>query len=65
MTTDRRADAHRKIKLGGLIVKAELGDEDAAVLLGALLTIRQMLRDPSRRATMLAIGSKAFATPEI
>ena len=33
----RKKDAHRKIQLGGLIVKAKLSEESTAVLLGLLL----------------------------
>lgn len=37
---ERRADAHRKIKLGGLLIAAGLGDWDEAVLRGAFAAIR-------------------------
>jgi hypothetical protein len=35
----RKADAHRKIVLGGLVLKAGLGDCSEATILGGLLTI--------------------------
>ena len=44
----RRADAHRKIRLGGLVVRAQLpalAGDDPAVILGALLDVAARLRD--------------------
>lgn len=40
----RKADVRRKIQLGGLVVKAELGDEPAALLLGLLLEANEKLK---------------------
>jgi Conjugal transfer protein TraD len=42
----RKADTRRKIQLGGLIIKACLADEAAAVLLGLLLEAAQKLAGP-------------------
>lgn len=42
----RKADTRRKIQLGGLIVKAGLDEESAAVLLGLLLEAAQKLAGP-------------------
>ena len=42
----RKADTRNKIQLGGLIVKAGLGDEPAAVLLGLLLAAARTLSGP-------------------
>lgn len=39
----RKADAHRKIVLGGLVLKAGLGNVSEAVLLGGLLTIAERI----------------------
>lgn len=39
----RKADAHRKIVLGALIIKAGLADESDATILGALLTLRDRI----------------------
>jgi hypothetical protein len=36
---ERKADAHRKIKLGGLVIASGLGDWDEATLRGAMLQI--------------------------
>lgn len=41
---DRKADAHRKIKLGGLIIKAELEAESTNILLGILLEAKEKLQ---------------------
>ncbi len=43
---DRKADARRKIQLGGLIIKAGLDEEPAAVLLGLLLEAAGTLSGP-------------------
>ena len=47
---DRKADARRKIQLGGLIVKAGLDEEPAAVLLGLLLDAAGRLAGPGGEA---------------
>lgn len=39
MVKTRKRDAHEKIQLGGLIVKAGLRDLDKSVILGALLEV--------------------------
>jgi hypothetical protein len=39
----RRVDTRRKIQLGGLIVKAALEEESAALLLGVLLETKEKL----------------------
>lgn len=39
MVKERKRDAHEKIKLGGLVVKAGLRDLDKSVILGALLEV--------------------------
>jgi len=54
---DRRADAHAKIKLGGLVIKAGLADLAPETLLGALLDVREVLdKDPSVTANWKARG---------
>jgi hypothetical protein len=40
---DRKADARRKIQLGGLIIKSGLGEEKAALLYGMLLEAKELL----------------------
>ena len=39
----RKTDIRRKIQLGGLVVKADLADEPAALLLGLLLEAKEKL----------------------
>jgi len=39
----RKADAHEKIQLGGLIVKAGLREMDRAILLGALMDVKKTI----------------------
>jgi hypothetical protein len=57
----RKKDTRQKIELGGLIVKAGLRFEKRALLLGAMVELRERLKeDPSERARLTAIGAKAF-----
>ena len=44
----RRADAHRKIKLGGIVIAAGLDETDPAVLAGLLDATKHALADPAR-----------------
>ena len=52
---ERRADARRKIRLGGLVIRArvpELAGDDPAVILGALLDVAARLgNDPGGEVT--------------
>jgi len=43
MNKDRKKDAHEKIQLGGLVVKAGLKDADKAIILGALCELSILL----------------------
>jgi hypothetical protein len=60
---DRRLDTRHKIQLGGLVIKAGLGDEEPAVILGLLTAAKRVLSGQhatdSRRWKEL--GDKAFA----
>lgn len=57
----RRQDTREKIELGGLIVKAGLRYEKRALLLGALIELRQRLKaDEMERARLMAVGAEAF-----
>lgn len=56
----RRAETRSKIQLGGLVVKAGLGEEDAAFVLGALIYAAEMKDDPKLRARMVKRGSDAL-----
>ncbi|MBD9375474.1 type IV conjugative transfer system coupling protein TraD [Rhizobium sp. ARZ01] len=61
-TNARKKDAHEKIALGGLIVKAGLRFEKRALLLGALIELgRRLKADPGERERLTAIGAEAFA----
>jgi hypothetical protein len=63
MTSDaRKKDTRDKIELGGLIVKAGLRYEKRALLLGALIDLRQRLKtDQTERSRLMAIGAEAFS----
>lgn len=57
----RRKDAHDKIQLGGLIVKAGLRDADRAFVLGVLMEAAERHRtDGEYRARMVDLGRKGF-----
>ncbi|MCD2180345.1 type IV conjugative transfer system coupling protein TraD [Rhizobium sp. C1] len=61
----RRQDTREKIELGGLIVKAGLRYEKRALLLGALIELRQRLKaDEAERARLMAIGAEAFGNSD-
>ncbi len=47
---ERKADTRNKIQLGGLVIKAGLGDKDTAVLLGAFLEAAEALSGPDATA---------------
>ncbi|BCM87995.1 conjugal transfer protein TraD [Methylobacterium indicum] len=59
---ERSQDAHRKIKLGGLIVKAELADIPTNVLLGLLVEGRERIRDPGEFERLARLGDREFKT---
>lgn len=62
VTSDaRKKDTRDKIELGGLIVKAGLRFEKRALLLGALIDLRERLKsDDGERSRLTAIGVEAF-----
>lgn len=64
MSSDhRKADTRHKIELGGLDIKAGLGDLDKATSLGAKIYVRELLNGPDGTAWELRfnkIGSDAF-----
>ena len=60
----RKADAFRKIKLGGLVIKAGLGEEDPAVLLGLLLEAADLCKKPDFRARVKSRGDLAFSADQ-
>ena len=60
----RREDTRRKIQLGGLIIKAGLADEPAAVLLGLLVEASKALKAEKAsalRARFKLVGDRVFA----
>jgi hypothetical protein len=61
--TDRRLDTRRKIQLGGLVIKAGLGDEEPAIILGLLTAAKRVLNSQNAadsRRRWKEIGDKAF-----
>jgi hypothetical protein len=52
----RKADARRKIGLGGIVIKAGLGSIDAMALLGLLLEHRHLITDPGEQQRFREIG---------
>lgn len=62
MAASRKRDAHEKITLGGLIIKAGLREEDKAFILGVLLTASEQRDDSALREAMIAKGKEAFRT---
>lgn len=58
---DRRREAHEKIALGGLIVKAGMRDTAKAVLLGGLVELAKRLEEPGERERLRKIGDAVFA----
>ena len=46
-TQERKLDTRRKIQFGGLVIKAGLGAEELAVILGILTAAARVLNGPS------------------
>ncbi|MEQ4573689.1 MAG: conjugal transfer protein TraD [Gammaproteobacteria bacterium] len=54
---DRRADAHRKIELGGLVIASAADTWDPAEIVGALLVVAdQLAQHPERRKNLREKG---------
>ncbi|KAB2695408.1 conjugal transfer protein TraD [Ochrobactrum sp. Kaboul] len=60
MAANRQKDAHEKIMLGGLVVKAGLRNENPAFILGVLLTAFEQKDNDKLRTAMIEKGRKAF-----
>ena len=60
MDAARKADTYRKITLGGLVIKAGLGELDRGVLLGLLSEGAATLSDAPTVAKLRALGEAAF-----
>ena len=61
----RKADTRRKIRLGGLVIKAGLDAESEAVILGVLLDAVANLQGPNgskERKQFQEVGSRALLT---
>ena len=59
-SADRRRDAHEKILLGGLVVKAGLRDEDKAIIMGLLIEAADRLGDMQVREQYRLRGKAIF-----
>jgi hypothetical protein len=62
---ERSQDTRTKIQLGGLVIKAGLADEPAAVLLGLLVEASRALKGekgPTLRDRFKQAGDRAFAS---
>lgn len=63
MTKERKLDAHQKIQLGGLVVKAGLREVDKNIILGMLMDgVKNLSKDnaPAYREHYKKLGDKAF-----
>lgn len=60
MTDQRKADTRHKIQLGGLVIKAGLGQIDAMALLGLLVLHGDTVRDAREQQHLREVG-RAFA----
>lgn len=63
----RKGDTRHKIELGGLVIKAGLGDEDRAVILGALLDAARAIKSlngSDKRERFSMVGKQAFLLEE-
>jgi len=63
MTKERKKDAHEKIQLGGLVVKAGLRNVNKAIILGALLEVADELKrnpDSEKLKRWSKIGKEGF-----
>ena len=57
---ERKRDAHEKIQLGGIVIKAGLRTVDKAVLLGALLEVAALDPASDRYKHLKEKGREAF-----
>lgn len=60
----RKAEAHRKFQLGGLLKLAGLFDVDAGALLGGLLSLHTALDDPTQFQEFKRAGDDLLARRE-
>jgi hypothetical protein len=60
----RKQDTRNKIQLGGLVIKAGLGEEATAVILGALVVTAETMAGPdgeAARRRFRRVGDRVFA----
>lgn len=57
----RRADAHRKIELGGLVIAAGAADLDHAELVGALLAYQERVAKPEAAQQREALRARGIS----
>ena len=62
---ERKLDTREKIQLGGLIVKVGLRDENKDALLGGLVELAELLKNPKERSRLAAIGEDKFRAEHI
>lgn len=60
MIQERKEDARHKIQLGGLIIKAGMGDAEKLVLYGGLVELAEALEKPDERDRLEKRGRRAF-----
>lgn len=56
----RKADAHRKITLGGLVIAAGADGWDEAEIVGALMVVGQRLAGPDGQARRQALRARGI-----
>jgi len=57
----RKIDTRHKIELGGLVIKAGLGETSKAIILGALLSaMEQMQKEPETKKLFQLKGEASF-----
>ncbi|WP_435656522.1 conjugal transfer protein TraD [Brucella pituitosa] len=60
MTANRKKEAHQKLLLGGIVVRAGLSTADRAFLLGGLLELARLSPETSEYRRLHYIGEVAF-----
>lgn len=60
VSRERKEDARHKIQLGGLIIKAGMGDLDKHILYGGLVELAEKLENKDERDRLERRGRKAF-----
>lgn len=58
--SERKKDTRHKIELGGLIIKAGMGEVDKLVLYGALVELAEALANPDEQDRLKRRGRRAF-----